>query len=139
MASARSYPLQTAVALCKLTRMDRELKFDCPACNRSLTVYRNYLQTLMTSSFLCPHCGKELRVKISLEVATDPTDLGLPRVSDTPVIRPRQTKPKDLDEEMDTELASDGKTYCPHCHDEVGERDKVCISCGGRIHPQTPD
>ena len=108
--------------------MTKEVKFNCPSCDGKLGVESDYLPEILDAVIRCPHCEDGIRVKL---VAEHVKRVGPQSRAASSTYRVERTRLGG----SPVQVRADGVPLCPHCHVEVGPRDRVCLSCGGKIVP----
>ncbi len=115
-------------------------KIRCPHCVEKIAIEREYYAELMEVAIECPHCEKPMIVPKQQGLSPSPPTSGpqtgggrsLDRTQEIQPVRPRAVTGF-------SSKSGDGRERrCTHCHAEVGNRDRICISCGNRLPPPEP-
>ena len=108
--------------------MSEGVRIRCPFCSGKIAVDHEYYRELVGDVIPCPHCNEEIIVPSTGSKDTM-FDMGkADRMKTTMRIQPLPTSMR----------ADDDSALCPHCGAEIGCRDLVCITCGGRVPSQEP-
>ncbi|MDI6774208.1 MAG: hypothetical protein QME60_02265 [Verrucomicrobiota bacterium] len=102
------------------------VKIRCPYCAGKIGVDANYYQELAGEIINCPHCSKEMIVPANAE-GTNQNSRGSHNLDRTQEI---QVFPKS---DRTVQNAPTEARHCPHCKEEVRQRNRVCITCGRQI------
>ena len=115
--------------------MENVTKIRCPYCAGKIAIEEDYYQELVGTVINCPHCGQQMIIPAS--VAPIPTAAGSHSLDRTQEIKMPEEWQKPFQNSPLRQQADDVRK-CPYCHEEVGKRDRICISCGHKIPLQEP-
>ena len=107
---------------------EKVIKIRCPHCAGKIAIDEDIYDEFAEKVIHCPHCNEEMIV---------------PKVPMTQKISPHTTleniakatmnlKPI-IDIALESEDIDSGTRRCPHCGAEVGKKDRVCLSCEGKL------
>ncbi len=115
-------------------------KIRCPHCSGKIAIDHDYFAELSGQVISCPHCAEQMSVpESSAQPSVSASGAhGLDRTQEIqmpPLSAPARPTPRPSVRRNE----SSGARLCPHCGVEVGERDRVCITCGEKIPlPEPP-
>jgi len=115
--------------------MDEVIKLRCPHCDGKVALDEAFYKELVGKNIDCPHCSVEMKIPSTVKRNADEREAHFRRHSRTAtqkVQNPSRIWALPVRQVPGTE---EKPVYCPKCKEEVGRRDRVCISCGTKLMP----
>jgi DNA-directed RNA polymerase subunit RPC12/RpoP len=133
--------------------MESVTKIRCPHCGGKIGIENDYYSELVGSVISCPHCGNQMIVPVNASQAVSTTagshsldrtqEIQIPPEWNKPfqnAVPPAPAAPPRPPAQAQAKPAAGGEETrrCPYCQDDVGRRDRICISCGHKIPLSEP-
>jgi hypothetical protein len=111
--------------------MDTTVKLRCPHCDGKVAIDEEYYKEIVGQSVSCPHCNEGMKVPSTVKK--------MPKDQEPPLTHSKSHTYKVHKESSDWKphehREKEAPVHCPKCKEEVGRRDRVCITCGTKLTP----
>jgi hypothetical protein len=112
--------------------MEETIRLRCPNCDGKLVIDEDYYKELVGHNINCPHCDVGMKIPSTVKKIKENQDLhGAHGRSQTHAVH----KPSTTWTPPSLRQGEEEPAFCPKCKEEVGRRDRICISCGTKLTP----
>ncbi|OGV68123.1 MAG: hypothetical protein A2498_16375 [Lentisphaerae bacterium RIFOXYC12_FULL_60_16] len=113
--------------------MNPVVKVLCSLCHGKVALDEDYYHELVGKTIPCPHCKRPM----SIPGNTDRIHHQQAPFNDLRTTQKLQLVPvaSAAPKPVPVKASAPDGCRCPHCGAEVGRRDRVCITCEGRLNP----
>jgi hypothetical protein len=115
--------------------MDEIVKLRCPHCDGKVALDEAFYAELIGQSINCPHCSEGMKIPTTVKKITRDREANFRGNSRTPTQKVRNPATEWTPPLIRVAETEEKPVYCPKCKEEVGRRDRVCVSCGTKLTP----